>query len=201
MGSNRLPSSKLSKRSSSSPPSSPRPPAASSRPSVHSIDLNDPSLVSGKMIHHEHHETANDKVDSPRKQEQPQYSVLYKESIDHVEIDQSTEHPVSKGQYMKQESQELTLSEDSKRRARDLLRLLTDQIETRSRTLSLNPTCSPKTLFDEQYCKKDELLSPRSSTSSHDLLTERMPPKPRRYSSTVNKKFNQNDKLIPSDTE
>ncbi|CAF4695104.1 unnamed protein product, partial [Rotaria magnacalcarata] len=79
------------------------------------------------------------------------------------------------------------LSEADKHRAQNLLEKLTRAIENRLTEQDLSSIHTNNSVVRAQHQKGDQLLSQRSSTSAHDPFTDRLPPKPRRRSSTLNK--------------
>ncbi|CAF2859080.1 unnamed protein product, partial [Rotaria sp. Silwood2] len=199
-GSDQL-SSKLSVRNSSPSSSAPPSPAASSRPSIHKVDLNHASLNTSEIIPQKSDDYDNDKTDNLKEQEQQQAPISNETSIMQAESDENTEDSTTEKleTTQQQQNQNSILSDDDKRRARDLLKQLTRQIENSRKQSNSNSTHPHKSFPGTQHYKDDQLISQRSSVSSHDPFTDRLPPKSQRRSATLNKNLNQNDNTMSND--
>ncbi|CAM4854988.1 unnamed protein product [Rotaria socialis] len=190
-GSDRLSSSKLSIRSSSSLPPSSRSPAASSRANIHITDLNKSSVTSNEIVRHQHDDNHDDKTNKLTEEEEeeeeeerpPQSPIFDDTSVISVKIDKKAEYTTT----TENRNKNSILSEADKHRAQNLLEKLTQAIENRSTERDLNSTHTNNSFVRAQRQKDDQLLLQRSSTSTHDPFTDRLPPKPRRRSSTLNK--------------
>jgi hypothetical protein len=200
--SERLSSPKLSVQSSSSPlPTSP-PPAASSRSSVHIIDENNATLSTSKNIFHKN---ADDETNNLKRQQTPP-SISNDVSRTEITLDENTKKPKPRRrrkktkQQQQQENEKLILSNDSKHRAQILLEKLTQAIENRSKEFNSNHSHPHSSFLGVEHYKTDQLHSQRSSLSSPDPFTNKLPPKAQRRSSSLNKNFNHNDHTAATDT-
>ncbi|CAF4832449.1 unnamed protein product [Rotaria sp. Silwood1] len=201
-GLDRLSSSKLSIRTSSPSSSAPPSPAASSRSNIHKIDLNDASLNTSEIIPQKSDDYDNDKTDNLKEQEQEQLPTSNETSTMQIKIDETTEDSTTEKfeTIQQQQNQNSIVSDDFKRRAQDLLKRLTQDIENRLKQSNSNSTHPHKSFLGTQHYKDEQLLSQRSSVSSPDPYTDRLPPKSQRRSATLNKNLNQNDNTMFNDT-
>ncbi|CAF0725929.1 unnamed protein product [Rotaria sordida] len=207
-GSDRLSSSKLSIKSSSPSLPAPPSPAASSRPSIHKVDLNAASLNTSENIPQKTDDYDNDKTNNIKEQEERQQSPVSNEILTMQvkvpeKIDENIEDfTTEKLKTIQQQNENFILSDDSKRRAQDLLKQLIQAIENRSKqsNSNSNSTHPHKSFPGAQHYKDDQLVSQRLSVSSHDPFTDRLPPKPKRRSTTLNKNLNQTDNTMSNDT-
>lgn len=187
----RLYSPKLFIESSSSSPSSPSPTAASSRPSVHVIDMNNatlnPSETNSQKIDHDNHETNN------LKQQQPP-SIFNDISTSDLKIDENTTKPKPKRRRRKTTKQNSNeSSDDPKHRAQALLEKLTQAIEMRSKQYSSTHSHPHASFLGIQHYTNDQHQIQKSSVSSPDPYTTKLPPRSQRNSLAPHKISNTND--------
>lgn len=178
--SNRLSSPKLPDKSSSPLPSSSSfPPAASSRPSVHDvINMNKSTLSTRETISQKTIDETNNLTDRQQS------------SSTQINLDENTKQSKRKKQ------QNNVLSNESTQRAQLLLEKLTQDIDFHLKQSNINHTHSQESYLDLQHHKDDQIYSQRSSISSSDPFTNKLPPKSQRRSSSLNK----NDNKMTDDT-
>ena len=178
--SDRLSSPKLPDKSSSPlPPPSSSLPAASSKPSVHDvINMNKSTLSARETISQKTIDETNNLADQQQS------------SSTQINLDENTKQSKPKTQ------QNSVLSNESKQRAQILLEKLTQTIDFHLKQSNINHTRSQEPYIDLQHHKDDQIYSQRSTISSSDLFTNKLPPKSQRRSSALN----ENDNKITDDT-
>ncbi len=196
-GSDRLSSPKLSVKSSSPLPS-PSSPAASSRPSVHVIDVNNAMLSANdsrpqKSDNDDDNEEEDETKNLKQGQRQSPPPIPIDVSTTEIKLDDDTTKPKPKRrrkrtkQAQKQQEKQPLLSDDAKRRAQTLLEKLAQSIENRSKQSHSNHIHPHTSFLGIEHYKNDPVLQQRSSMSSPDPFTNKLPPKARRRSSALNK--------------
>jgi len=194
--SDRLSSPKLPVESSSSSlPSSPHP-AASSRSNIHVIDVNNATLSTSENIPHKSDDDDDD--DKNQQQSSPPPHIFNDTSTTQIKLDENTKKPKPKKRKQKskeqQDNEKTILSNDSKHRAQILLEKLAQSIENRSKQYNLNHIHPDSSVLGIQH------IPQRSSASTPDPFTNKLPPKSQRRSSSLKKNLNQNDDTTTNDT-
>lgn len=205
VGLDRLSSSKLSLQSSSLP-SSPSP-AASSRPIVHVMNVNDTTLNTIESISQKNDDSDKDKTNNLEKQEQQESPSSNDTASKEVKLHENTEKstsenpPTEQQNKMKQKSIKKTiLSDDSKLRAQELLEKLSHEIENRLTEMNSSLIHQHKSFLGVENYLNEEISLQRSSVSSSDPYTAKRPPIGQRRSSTSNKNFNRDDNNMSNKT-
>jgi len=144
--------------------------------------------------------------DDDEKQQQSSLPNIFNDiSTGQIKLDINTKNPKPKIQTKKSKQQpeyeNTILSNDSKLRAQILLEKLAQSIENRDKQNNLNHTHPHSSFLGVQHYKDDQHLSQRSSISTSDPFTNKLPPKSQRRSSSLKKNhLNQNDHTTTNDT-
>jgi hypothetical protein len=146
------------------------------------------------------HQKSDDETNNLKQQQQSSLPI----SNDASKLDENNEKPKPKRRKKKtkqrQENEKLILSDDSKLRVQILLEKLTQAMENRSKQLNSNHTHPHSSFLGIKHYKDDQILSQRSSMSSPDPFTNKLPPKSQRRSPKLNRNLDQNDNTAANDT-
>jgi hypothetical protein len=184
--------------SSSLPSSSPPPPAASSQPSDHVINTNNSRLSTSETSSQRGTDETNNLTQRQRRSPSPTSDDASTSQLNH---DENTKISKSiKQKKTTEHNEKYILSNDSKQRAQNLLQRLTQEMENRSKQSDINHKHPHGSFLGLQNYKDDQLLSQKSSLSSPDPYTNKLPPKSqRRSSSSLIKDHNPNDHTMTDD--
>ena len=191
----RLPSSKSSVKSYSS--SLPPPAASSRRPTIHESNVDIANISTSETISQENY----DNTKNLKEQEDSQLSISNDSSIEQTQIDENTENLIKEETQLKTEQQQnkkSILSDDSKSRAKILLEKLTRDMKNLFEQTNSNHIHPHISFRGIEHYKHNQFISQRSSMSSDDPHTDKLPPKSQRRSSLLNKnlEFNTHNTML-----
>jgi hypothetical protein len=144
--------------------------------------------------------------DDENQQQSSRRDIFIDASTTQIKLDENTKKPKPKrrkknSKQQEKEYEKTILSNDSKLRAQILLEKLAEAIENRSKQSNSNPTHPHSSFLGVQHYKDDQHFSSRrSSTSTPDPFTNKLPPKSQRRSLLLKKNLNQNDHTTTNDT-